>query len=195
MLALDHVVLAARDLDAAARLLGLLGLQSYPGGRHPGLGTANRVVPLADAYLELMAVVDRTESGAWTELIDSLATEAGRPALWCVRTDELDAEAARLGLAAVPMARELPDGSTLSWRLAGVEAAVAEPFLPFFIEWDDPTRHPARRGEPQGRIVRLELGGDEARLHDWLGGAEAPVRVLPGAPALVAVELDGGRRF
>ena len=44
----------------------------YAGGRHPGHGTANRIVPLGSSYIELMAVVDRVEAdssplGSWVE--------------------------------------------------------------------------------------------------------------------------------
>src|SRR5262245_53549604 len=63
MLAIDHVILLAADLDhAAARLLKTHGLASLPGGRHPGHGTGNRIVPLGDSYLELMGVVDEVEA-------------------------------------------------------------------------------------------------------------------------------------
>ena len=34
------------------------GLPSVEGGRHPGWGTANRIVPLGDTYIELVTVVD-----------------------------------------------------------------------------------------------------------------------------------------
>src|SRR5436190_2107644 len=61
----DHVLLPVRDLDeAAARLEREQGLLAVGGGRHPGLGTANRIVPLGLQYLELIAVVDETEAAA-----------------------------------------------------------------------------------------------------------------------------------
>src|SRR4029453_4960474 len=63
MLRLDHVVLAVRDLDApGTRILNELGLGSLPGGRHPGWGTGNRIVPLGYEYVELLAVVDPMEA-------------------------------------------------------------------------------------------------------------------------------------
>src|SRR5207247_9143223 len=61
---LDHVVIAVRDLTGAARAMdATFGLASIEGGRHPGRGTANRIVPLGDAYLELVTVVDEAEAG------------------------------------------------------------------------------------------------------------------------------------
>src|SRR5690348_2134426 len=105
MLELDHVVVAAADLEAAAVALEeRYGLTSLEGGRHPGWGTANRIVPLGGAYLELVAVVDEEEAaesgfGRW------VAAARPDPLLllgWAVRTDELDAVAQRLDLDVIP---------------------------------------------------------------------------------------------
>jgi hypothetical protein len=41
---------------------GRYGLASIEGGRHPGWGTANRIIPLGDAYIELVTVVDDEEA-------------------------------------------------------------------------------------------------------------------------------------
>jgi Glyoxalase-like domain len=57
-LELDHVLIATPDLEAAAAELDdRYGLTNVPGGRHPRWSTANRIVPLGDTYLELVAVV------------------------------------------------------------------------------------------------------------------------------------------
>ncbi|MCW2985323.1 MAG: hypothetical protein JWR63_2893 [Conexibacter sp.] len=61
MPAIDHLVLAVTDLDAAAaRLTAATGLAVTPGGEHPDWGTRNRIVPLGrgHGYLELVAVAD-----------------------------------------------------------------------------------------------------------------------------------------
>jgi hypothetical protein len=51
-LELDHVLIAVSDLAAAAREIEVrYGLVSIEGGRHPGWGTANRIVPLGETYL------------------------------------------------------------------------------------------------------------------------------------------------
>src|SRR3954447_21944915 len=56
---IDHVIYATRDLDAAAaRIESELGLIARGGGRHDGLGTHNRIVPLGRGYLELLAIAD-----------------------------------------------------------------------------------------------------------------------------------------
>jgi hypothetical protein len=43
-------------------------------------------------------------------------------------------------------------------------------------------------------LTWIEVAGDEARLRDWLGGAELPVRVVPGDPAVRAIGI-GEREF
>lgn len=194
-LELDHVLLVTDDLEAAARdIEARHGLVSVEGGRHPGWGTANRIVPLGETYLELIAVVDRQEAagaafGSWV----AGATPA-RPLGWVVRTDEIDAIARRLGLEVTAKSRTTSDGRTLRWRVAGIEQAAAEPCLPFFVEWGQGTPFPGR-AEPAGgardaRIARLQLKGDEERLAAWLGEHDLPLTLRPGEPALASVVLE-----
>jgi hypothetical protein len=78
----------------------------------------------------------------------------------------------------------------LRWRLAGLEHAIAEPLLPFFIAWDDLAVHPARDAAPPGgSLKRLELSGDAEALERWLGPNDLPVRVEPGPPGVAGVVL------
>ena len=114
-LRIDHVVWGAGDLDeAAGRLLERYGLGSAPGGRHPGWGTANRIVPLGPDYLELMAVVDPGEAArdAIGQSLSRLLADGDGLLLWCLATDDLDATAARLGLrpAECLVVEDLPHG-------------------------------------------------------------------------------------
>ena len=49
---IDHAIIGARDIEAVAdRLWEQHGLASLQGGRHPGWGTHNRIVPLGGPYL------------------------------------------------------------------------------------------------------------------------------------------------
>ncbi len=50
--ALDHLVIATRDLDGCARGLEALGFAPTPEGGHPSLGTRNRTVLFPGHYLE-----------------------------------------------------------------------------------------------------------------------------------------------
>jgi hypothetical protein len=196
---LDHVILAASDVDAlAARLESEHRLPSVPGGRHVGLGTENRIVALGDSYLELMGVADRDEAagnplGRWVlERVGSGESYLG----WCVRTDDLDGVCARLDLEAQPMSRARPDGVELRWRLAGLERAIADPARPFFIQWDVPEEElPGRAGGAAGaadaRLAAVEVGADERALEDWLGEVPGTVRIAEGSPGVHAVTVAG----
>lgn len=52
---IDHLVVAVRDLDAAARLYERLGFQVGARNRHPW-GTENRLIQLPGSFIELIAV-------------------------------------------------------------------------------------------------------------------------------------------
>jgi Glyoxalase-like domain len=194
---IDHVVYGVRDLEeAASRIQDELGLGSVPGGRHPGWGTGNRIVPLGRQYVELLAALDRDEAERSTlgQSLLAAVADGDRFLVWCVSTDDVEGVAARLDLPVTDGTRERPDGTVLRWRSAGMERALAEPSLPFFIRWDVPEElHPGRMeaghtARPQG-IEWLEIGGDAFRLNDWLDGSELPIRVIGGPPGVLAVGI------
>ena len=193
------MLIAVSDLTAAAReLQARYGLASVEGGRHPGWGTANRIVPLGASYLELIAVVDQAAAanssvGRW---VASGASRRGRPLGWAVRTSQLDKVAHRLGLTVSAGSRVTPSGEVLRWRSAGIEQSVADCSLPFFIEWAAGMRLPgttavAHPAAPVA-ISKLLLQGDPGRLTAWLGDHALPIVVRAGSPEVVAVVLSAG---
>ena len=194
MISIDHVLRTVRDLDRAGEsLLRDHGLASVAGGRHPGWGTGNRIVPLGDQYLELVGVIDarEAESSWFGQWVNASAAMGDRWAAWAVRTDDLDIWARARGLEVSEGSREQSDGSVLRWRMAGVDEAVAQPPLPFFVEWatpepDRPGRHIAPHHVRPNGIARLELSGDEARVRDLLGEeiASLPLTFVEGPPGI-----------
>lgn len=198
-LRVDHVLYAVGDLDdAAARLRAEHGLAALPGGRHPGWGTGNMIVPLGDSYLELIGVVDPDEaaSSPFGRYVAEFVAQGDRPFGWCLRPDDLDAVSERLSLVPVPGSRIRPDGTALRWRLAGLDAALGDPGLPFFIAWDSPD-HPGRAEAPHAvrplGVSWIQVGGAAARLRDWLGGEPVEgtdIRFDEGAPGLHAFALS-----
>jgi Glyoxalase-like domain len=194
---IDHVVYGVQDLEVtAARMKEEFGLGSVLGGRHPGWGTGNRIIPLGPSYIELLAVFDRPEaqrSDLGRSLLEAVA-EGDRFLAWCVSTDDVEDLAMRLELPVAAGTRERPDGTTLQWRSAGLERALAEPSLPFFITWDIPDDlHPGRAQanhivRPTG-IAKLEVGGDAIRLNEWLGDSVLPVEAVGGPPGVLAVTV------
>lgn len=200
-LAIDHVIFTVRNFDAAAdRLARKHGLVSVPGGRHPGHGTGNRIIPLGPNYIELMSVVDDAEAassplGRW---VSARIAAGDGPAALCLRTDDIEEVADRLGIHAEPMTRRKPDGSELSWHLAGLSRMLEDGF-PFFIEWhaaeaDLPGRIVVDHSvEPRG-ISWVEIGGGVRAIADWVGATDIDVRVTGGPAGVkrVGIVTAGG---
>ena len=162
------------------------------GGQHRDWGTANRIVPLGSSYLELVAVVDpRVAAGSsFGRWVGDGATDSGRPIGWAVRTSGLDEIAGRLGLTARGGSRVTPSGEELRWRSAGGDEAIAEPCLPFFIEWADGVRLPGTENSRPATISRLVLEGNPDRLAGWLGEHSLPIRVIDGPAEVAAVVVS-----
>ena len=186
---IDHVIYATRDLErAAARLEAELGVAAVAGGRHDGLGTHNRIVPLGDGYLELLAVCDPEEaaSSALGAALQARIEQQGEGLMgWAVAVDDVKPIAARLGTPITTIARQ---GMTA--RLTGLGESLRRPFLPFFLSRDSGVADPGARGDAGG-IAWIEVAGDRALLEDWLAGAALPVQVAPGAPGVRAVGIGG----
>lgn len=202
MIELDHVIVAVRDLDAAAlRFERDYGLTSVEGGRHRGLGTGNRIVPLGDSYVELMAVVDEDEAreSALAGWVLETCADGDRLGALRLRTDDVAAVAQRLGTPALPMSRTRPDGSELRWELAGLEQSLADPRLPFFIQWHvDPSELPGatpveHRSGARG-IAWVEVACEEQILRDRVGEPVDGLRAVPGEDGVcrVAIATPGG---
>ena len=158
----DHLVLAARDLDAgAAWLESLLGVKLAPGGKHARMGTHNRLLGLGDNfYLELIAIdPDAVAPGRprWFGL-DRTDLPADRPRLihWVARSGDIEADAAH---SAEPPGEILPmERGDYRWRIT-VPADGSLPgdgLVPTLIQWDVPF-HPAGRLPDAGcRLMKLE---------------------------------------
>jgi hypothetical protein len=186
---IDHVIYGTADLDlAAARAEEVLGLSAVAGGRHEGIGTHNRIVPLGDgSYIELLAVADPDEAkGSAIGAALQAAIARGEGLLgWAVAVEDLGPTAARLGTPITGVRRQ-----GLNARLTGVQESLAEPCLPFFIE-RAPGRGSALAANDPGAISWIEVAGDSGRLERWLGGATLPVRVLDGEPGVRAIAISG----
>ncbi len=96
--------------DAAARIESELGLSSVAGGRHEGLGTHNRIVPLGDgSFIELLAIADAQGAKASPLGAAVLAGIARVESLlgWAVAVEDVGRVAARLGTSVSTVGRHL----------------------------------------------------------------------------------------
>ncbi|WP_051297810.1 VOC family protein [Brevibacterium album] len=197
----DHLVLAVPELAAGVEEFERrTGAVSVPGGRHPGRGTANHLVPLvprgwsADAltYLEILGPdpeQDPALASASLHGFDRLAAQR-----WAVHPEDFDATiaaAAEAGAdfgAVFDMARDTPEGGRLAWRLTRRSPLAFGGAQPFLIDWQD-SLHPAQAlradtGLPVLTLERLEFFGPEP---------EALVRAL-GVLAASGAECGGTER-
>jgi Glyoxalase-like domain len=184
---IDHVIYAAEDRDqAAARIEGEFGLASVPGGRHQGHGTHNRIVPLGGGYLELLSIADPDEAAGspiGRALRARLDGQGEGLFAWAVEVDEIDRVAERIGWQVTEIGRE-----GLTARLVGVDEALSDPGLPFFISRDHDVPDPGV-GADAGGIFWLEVSCDGTELERRLGGEELPVRVVDGPAGVRAMGI------
>ena len=148
--ALDHLVYAAHDLDAAVeQLASVLGVRASAGGQHVGVGTRNYLLSFGNgSYLEVIGPDPDQPAPAQPRPfgIDSLTT--GRLVTWGMRVADLDAVlAAARGAgydpgAARAMSRATPSGDVLSWRLTTPPLGDDGGIIPFLIDWGA-TTHPS----------------------------------------------------
>ena len=199
-LQIDHVLYGVRDLEAAAdRFLRDYGLWSAEGGRHPELGTANRIVPVGrGVFVELIAVVDPESRHPLAEALAETVSGRDRLFGYCLRPDDLDEVARRLSIPALPARRRNPDGTEHKWRLAGIEAAVGPERLPFFIDWGTAPGWEHLQAQQTLKchgLAWLEVGGDEARVRQWIGDDYLPLRFAGGeaGPQRLAIATPTGQ--
>jgi hypothetical protein len=198
MLALDHVIIAVGDLDAAAaQLLDEHGLDSVFGGRHEGLGTANRIVPLGETYLELIGIddPDAASENPFGRTVLRFAADGEGLFAWAVATDDIVMRGRWIGSQPAAGSRVRPDGTELRWRMAGLDGSMADRSLPFFLQWDSPPHeHPGRtpvahRVDVKG-ITELEVAGQKTKIRNRVGGEDLPLRVVDGErPGPVSVTI------
>jgi hypothetical protein len=175
---LVQAIVLVTDLTDGRRRMEELGLTVLDGGRHPGRGTANVIVPFGHQYLELLAVVDRAEAESAPEgrpVLEALARHGPGLARWSVEPHDIEATSRRLGHRIERRQRVRPDGTTVRWQSVAVDAAWREPWRCAFMVWDDPATHPAHppalHGNGATGFDRLEVVvPDRSAALTWLGG-------------------------
>lgn len=201
---LDHLSFAAGPdglAGTAERIGSLLGREFVDGGVHPRFGTRNMILPLADhTYLEVVEVLDHpaSDKAPFGQAVRARSALGGGWMAWVVAVDDISPIETRLGRAAAPGNRHRPDGLELTWRQIGINGLIADPQLPFFIQWDVPMElHPSSGADDDWSLAALEIAGDPGRVSDWLGEpVEAPLEdvkvewVAPhGTPGVLAVQV------
>jgi len=202
---LDHLSFAAGPdgLASTAQRLGeLLGREFVDGGVHPRFGTRNMILPLAgDTYCEVVEVLDHpaSDKAPFGQAVRARSALGGGWLGWVVEVDDIAPVEQRLGREAVNGNRHLPTGDELLWKQIGVNGLIADPQLPFFIEWISPREmHPSSGADQDYGFACLEIAGDPLRVSEWLGEpVESPLEdvkvewVAPnGTPGVLAVQFN-----
>jgi len=192
---LDHVSYAASSghlADTVQRLGAAIGTGFVDGGMHPRFGTRNFVLPLSGGtYIEVVGALDHpaTDRTPFGQAVKMRAELGGGWMGWVVAVDDIAPVEARLDRPAVEGNRHRPDGFDLRWKQIGVNDTMADPQLPFFVQWLVPTtEHPSSGANgTAARISRLEIAGDPSRVSEWLG---SPVEHLLDDIDVVWVDAD-----
>ena len=202
---LDHLSFAAGPdglASTAQRIGGLLGKDFVDGGVHPRFGTRNMIMPLAgNTYLEVVEVLDHpaSDKAPFGQAVRARSALGGGWLGWVVAVKDITVVETRLGREAVNGNRHRPDGTELQWKQIGVSGLIADPQLPFFIEWDSPAElHPSAGADSSFSLACLEIAGDPHRVSEWLGETvEAPLEdvkvewVAPnGTPGILAAQFQ-----
>jgi catechol 2,3-dioxygenase-like lactoylglutathione lyase family enzyme len=198
LLAVDHLVIAVSDLDAATRDYRELGFTVVPGGRHTGIGTYNSLVAFRDgSYLELIAFYEPRDDHRWWAPLQ----KGGGLVDFCLQTDDLPGDTRALRAAGIDISepekrdRKRPDGKEIRWVFSlarGAHRGVA----PFIIadETGRDERVPRERAHANGvtGIGALTVAVDDvARVRRWY----AAVAKQPGADVARPDLEAAGARF
>jgi hypothetical protein len=159
---IDHLVWFSPDLDQGARYFAeRMDCEPAYGGVHPGEGTRNCLLSLAEStYLEIVA---SDPAQPITNLDTELRRLAGSGLYHCAASG-LDLETVRQralaaglqGSEIVTGGRSVPNGGRLSWKLFGLKNHDLGALLPFFIDWMD-SEHPAKAAPLGGELVKIEV--------------------------------------
>jgi hypothetical protein len=192
-LELDHLLYATPDVDATvSELEERLGASFNPGGRHPGWGTRNRILPLGGRrYLEVIGPDEEQPGADGRRILDVDRLGEPRMAWWAVRPFLMPltcGEFEAMGFVpgeVIEGRRELQGGGELVWQMTDPRVRLEGGVLPLVIDWEG-AEHPGEADSP------VELAGlrlehpDHERLSAAFRELGLPEVHAADAPGLVA---------
>lgn len=198
---LDHIVLAAQDVQAAVEeIAAATGVRAELGGRFEGRGVYNHLLALQDgAYLEIIGPDPQQADHEGALPFGMHLTEQTKVAHWCAKAGaEIEqrvasARAAGYDLGEVrPLGRVLADGTRLDWRLSiGGWPPLMDGLVPFLIDWGD-ALHPSETAV--GGCTLVDFHGrhpDPAAVQAGLAAVGVELRVEQGDEAALVATLEG----
>jgi catechol 2,3-dioxygenase-like lactoylglutathione lyase family enzyme len=190
--ALDHIILGISDFDRGIAFVEeKTGVRAAFGGVHPGRGTQNALLSLAQRrYLEIIAPDPKQNVPPQIPGLRKL--KEPRLVGWAVHTDDIAATAKRASGAGIAIgeirdgSRVRPDGKTLRWKSFSLKRD-RHGLLPFFIEWNRDSVHPSTDAPAGCGLAHFSIGSpDPAALRrtlqalgiDWAVEFNAKPRIL-----------------
>jgi hypothetical protein len=197
----DHLVWYCADLERGTRHFSdrFDGAPVY-GGVHPGEGTRNSLLSLAEeTYVEVLARdPEQPASNLESELRNLNGAGLYHWAAGGVDLEDLRRRAHAAGLEGSDLViggRTLPNGERLAWKLFGLRNHAFGALVPFFIDWME-SNHPAGAAPRGGALADIAVGHPEPdRLRAVYSILGLDLNVGESPPGLTAtVETRRGRQ-
>lgn len=157
MLALDHIVIAAKDpKEAAKQFERKHNIVTIQGGRHENWGTYNYLAYFSnDCYIEWLGIFDKekalhSDNPLVAQLIHILESHDEYAYQFALRTNKMNHFITHFEDYNIPFvgpidgSRKRPDGSNLEWKML-FPATEGQQVQPFLIEWGKTKNIPADR--------------------------------------------------
>jgi hypothetical protein len=193
----DHMLLGCGDLDQGIDFVERrLGVRAAIGGVHPGRGSRNALLSLGERrYLEIIAP-DPAQPRS-SDVRQLYKIESPRLIGWAAHVDDMDALVQRLTAANVefeaakPGSRKRPSGQLLRWKALSLRDDRGG-LLPFFIEWDKDSPHPAGDAPKGSRLEGFELKTPQPdALRTILSRLQLDVEVSSGPQGAIHAKVTG----
>jgi hypothetical protein len=167
MLTLDHIAIAATDLEQGTREISeKLGVPLEPGGRHDRYGTHNNLLNLGELYLEVITPDPDASAGHLNWFGLHTFNGATRPASWICKTDDLEGALAHAPAGAGEI-QDLARGD-LTWQITVPQdgSLPLQGGWPTMMRWGKGVTSPAGSLPDRGcRLLKWEVRHPRA---DWL---------------------------
>ncbi|MEC5424678.1 VOC family protein [Virgibacillus sp. C22-A2] len=147
MLAIDHIIITAKDPEKAAKDFSEKNdVPIVQGGRHENWGTYNYLAYFSsESYIEWIGIFDDTiantsDNPLIKQVVNALTNGKEEVIQFAFRTDRMDKYIAYFAKENIPCtgpfsgSRKKPDGSMLKWRMLFPDT---ERMLPFLVEWGE----------------------------------------------------------
>lgn len=192
---LDHVVLAACDLDAAMlQFENMTGIKPTPVGPLQGLGAKTAHVGLDDnRYLEILAP-DMENPGPLGDELATLKPGTLTPYHYSIRSSEVSRliegyvyDVLGWDPDHIAMVQALPDGSIRQWDLLTMYGHDVGGVAPCYVKWKDPAQHPTATIALKATLTKCTVRAPEFHdVHKLITGVGG-INVEYGKPLLEVI--------